>query len=217
MSELITRGCHLIGGPFAAEEMPALASAYDSVLASLDQNDVRYGSTSIRFGRLAAHHPFYYIYTYKPLLELAASFFGSEFKLSSFSGRTLLPGANAPPLHQDVKPGSDGDPLLGFIFMIDDFTPENGATRYLPASQRLLPPPSSGIAEQQMCGPAGSIALFDGTLWHEHGANFSESPRRSIQGYFVRKDHTAAVRWSDEVSGEKLFALPNQARELLAP
>lgn len=194
----------IIAGPFAPDELPGLAAAYDEVLDRAEGPRFRRGSTSIRMGGFAARDPFWRIWLHPPLLEAAARLIGGPFKLSSFHARSLMPGVEAQPLHQDVAPGADGDPLAAFIFMLDAFTPENGATRF-----------ATGSGEQPACGPAGSLIVYDGTAWHEHGANRTCRPRRSLQGAFISRVHTGAVRWSEEVSGEAAARLPVQARQLL--
>jgi ectoine hydroxylase-related dioxygenase (phytanoyl-CoA dioxygenase family) len=117
---------------------------------------------------------------------------GQPFKLSSMLARTLEPGAPAQQLHVDVKRDADGWPLIGFIVMVDDFHAENGATRFVPGSHLLPREPAewaeeaTGPDEGQLpaCGPAGSIIIFNGSVWHGHGANRSMKRRRSIQGGF---------------------------------
>jgi ectoine hydroxylase-related dioxygenase (phytanoyl-CoA dioxygenase family) len=37
-------------------------------------------------------------------------------------------------IHVDVERTSTGWPLLGFIFMVDEFTANNGATRFIAGS-----------------------------------------------------------------------------------
>lgn len=135
------------------------------------------------------------ILTHQPLLDAAAALIGGPFKLSAFHSRSIRPGAAAQALHQDVAPGEDGWPLLGFILMIDPFEVENGATRFLPGSADLreLPeePPPSGL--EYACGPAGSLLWFDGSVWHGHSANITARWRRSVQGALIPKGATAAV------------------------
>jgi hypothetical protein len=214
MTELRTRGFEIIDGPFSTDGVSEVADAYDTVFGTLSKERIKRGSTSARFGGLAGLEPFYRIYVHAPLLELAREYLGGPFKLSSFHARTLQPHTPAPPLHQDVRPGADGDPLVGFIFMVDPFRADNGATRFLPGAKQLARPPRD-VPEQQACGPAGSLLVFDGATWHEHGANRTDTPRRSIQGYFVRREHTAAVRWSEELSGEQAKHISAEARSLL--
>jgi hypothetical protein len=214
MSDLIREGAVVISGPLLPSEVDEIRLAYDAVQASAPKSRIKRGSTSTRFSGFVAQAPFCRIYLHSPLLRLAFERIGGPFKLSSFVGRTLHPHTPAPPLHQDVRRGADGDPLVGFIYMVDAFTTENGATRYLPGSQDLLHPPLDSV-EHCACGPPGSMLIFDGLTWHEHGANRTDVPRRSIQGYFVRRDHTAAMDWSKELTSEQRDRLPVEARNVL--
>jgi ectoine hydroxylase-related dioxygenase (phytanoyl-CoA dioxygenase family) len=136
-------------------------------------------------------------------------------KLSSFHARTLMPNVAVDPPHQDVAPGADGYPLVAFIFMVDEFRSENGATRFIAGSQGGPRPPADALA-CDACGPAGSMLIFDGTTWHGHGANRTDTRRRSIQGAFIPQNHTAARCWADELSVAQANALPADARRLLS-
>ena len=215
MTDLQSSGFSVIDGPFSADDVSAVSNGYDEMFASLPEARIKRGSTSIRFGGLTQWQWFLPIILYPPLLALAQQYIGGPFKLSSFHGRTLLPTTTAPPLHQDVKPGSDGDPLMGFIYMVDAFTATNGATRFAPGSRHLAQL-ADDSPEYPACGPAGSFLVFDGATWHEHGANQTPATRRSIQGYFIRQDHTAAVRWADEIPESQARRLSAQARDVLA-
>lgn len=85
---------------------------------------------------------------------------------------------------------------MGFILMIDSFRQENGATRFVPNSHcwpdvpadRLVDTRTEYPGELLGCGEAGMIILFNGAIWHGHRANVTPHPRRSIQGYFVRRN-----------------------------
>jgi ectoine hydroxylase-related dioxygenase (phytanoyl-CoA dioxygenase family) len=78
-------------------------------------------------------------------------------------------------------------PMLGFIVMVDEFRTDNGATRFVPGSQNAVqrPPSSESVAA---CGPVGSIIVYNGSVWHGHGANGTDLPRRSIQGAYIRRN-----------------------------
>jgi ectoine hydroxylase-related dioxygenase (phytanoyl-CoA dioxygenase family) len=75
------------------------------------------------------------------LLEAAGDIVGGPFRLSSFHSRSLKPGAAEERLHQDVATGAEAWPLAGFILMLDPFTAQNGATRFVPghATSRSFP------------------------------------------------------------------------------
>ena len=79
--------------------------------------------------------------------------------------------------------------------MVDAFEPENGATRFLPGSTGLaaLPGNDSSLAIEVACGPRGALLLYDGAVWHGHGANSTGQWRRSVQGAFIPKSALAAL------------------------
>jgi hypothetical protein len=215
MSELRRRGFIVTDGPFSFSEIANIAKDYDHSLAGTPDAQIKRGRTSTRWGGLVALEPFYHIYLHRPLLNAASERIGGSIKLSSFCARTLLAHVAADPLHQDVASGADGHPLVGFIFMVDEFRFENGATRFVAGSQDG-PRPSAQTVACDACGRAGSMIVFDGTTWHGHGANRTDSPRRSIQGAFIPQNHTAAWCWADELSVAQANRLPADARRLLS-
>jgi hypothetical protein len=215
MSELRQRGFVVTDGPFAINEIGKIATDYDRSFAITPDAQIKRGRTSTRWGGLVALEPFYRIYSHPPLLSAASERIGGLMKLSSFFARTLLPNVAAEPPHQDIAPGANGYPLVGFIFMVDEFRFENGATRFIAGSQNG-PRPSADAVACDACGRAGSMLIFDGTTWHGHGANRTDSPRRSIQGAFIPRNHTAAWRWTDELSVAQANGLPADARRLLS-
>jgi hypothetical protein len=215
MSELPQRGFMVTDGPFAIDEIAAIAEDYDRSLAITPAAQIRRGRTSMRWGGFVALAPFHRIYSHPTLLSAAAARIGGPMKISSFHARTLLPNVAAEAPHQDVAPGADGYPLVAFIFMVDEFRLENGATRFIPGSQNG-PRPSADAVACDACGRAGSMLIFDGTTWHGHGANRTDRPRRSIQGALIPQSHTAACRWADEISVAQANGLPAEARRLLA-
>lgn len=212
------KGFAVIPGPFRASDLKAAIGAYDHAVATARPEDCKEGSTSTRVNALLGRAPeLAAILTHQPLLDAAAALIGGPFKLSAFHARSIRPGASAQALHQDVAPGEDGWPLLGFIFMIDPFQVENGATHFLPGSADLreLPeePPPSGL--EHACGPAGSLLLFDGSVWHGHNANITAHWRRSVQGALIPKGATAAVDHRSYLRPELWSALPPEARLLM--
>jgi len=70
------------------------------------------------------------------------------------------------------------------LYMVTEFTEQNGATRLIPRSHLsgqqpdpAVPHPVETIAAQ---GPAGTAIVFDGRLWHAAGRNDSQSSRYGI-------------------------------------
>ena len=68
------------------------------------------------------------------------------------------------------------------VWMADDFTPLNGATRVVPGSHLSgrQPNPEESIFSDTvpLAAPAGCCVVYDGRLWHGTGSNISEGEDR---------------------------------------
>ena len=217
-AKLQDQGFAIIPGPFNGADLDKAIKAYERAVETAQPHDIRTGRTSTRMNGLLDRAPeLAAIFTRPPLLAPAAALIDGPFKLSTFHSRSIHPGATAQAVHQDVAPGLDGWPLLGFIFMADAFTIENGATRFLPASAELteLTPRQAEAGFENACGPAGALLLFDGSVWHGHGANRTSAYRRSVQGALIPRAATAAIDHRHAVRPEIWASLPHQARALM--
>ena len=65
------------------------------------------------------------------------------------------------------------------------------------------------------CGPAGSIIIFNGSVWHGHTANRSPNRRRSIQGAFVPRDARSAINHASRIRHETFERIGDLAKYLL--
>src|SRR5581483_97971 len=105
--------------------------------------------------------------------------------------------------------------------MIDAFTPDNGATRFIPGSPRWGDPPTDGRMQQYMaqlvsaCGSAGSLLVFDGSTWHGQGVNSSSQSRRSLQGAFIPRGGRASTDFARRMSSETRARLGSVAHRML--
>lgn len=221
---LASQGFVVLPGPFSADEIVGLQSAYDAACASAAPADVGFGRTSTRVtdfvNRGAA---FDAAYTWPPMLDAANRVIPGRYRLSAFHARTLHPGASAQELHVDIPRTSDAWPMLGVIVMIDDFRADNGATRFVPGSHhrvdvlesvrvdRVVAHPGEVLA----CGPAGSVILFDASTWHGHTANTSPIPRRSLQVTYIPRAGRAATDFVARMQPETLARLSPVARYLV--
>jgi phytanoyl-CoA dioxygenase PhyH len=218
-------GFTVIDGPVPSIQMPTFAEAYDAAIDLATGDDVRIGSTTTRVSDFVNRGAaFDEIYVCPRLLEACCRVIGQPFKLSSLLARTLRPHQPAQSLHVDVQAASADWPLFGFILMIDDFRPDNGATRFVPGSHRQPVPPNGVSAdpvaahsEQVLaCGPAGSLLIFDGSTWHGHTANSSDHSRRSLQGFFVPRTGQAATNFRGRMPPETRRRLSPLAKYLLS-
>jgi len=164
------------------------------------------------------------IYLHPPLLEACSHIIGESFKLSSFLGRTLRGGTPAQELHADLARDSADAPLLGFILMVDSFREENGATRFVPTSHNWTDLPCDRLSDTRAkypgevlaSGERGTMIIFNGAIWHGHTANVTPDSRRSIQGYFVRRNAWSGFDFSNRLLPAVRGRMSPLARYLLA-
>lgn len=195
-------------GPVLATALPGLSGAYDSAFLQADRVDVKEGSTTTRVLDFVNRGPeFDGLYLHAPLLEACCKIIKEPFRLSNLVARTLNPGKVPKKLHVDFPNDDDGWPMVGFIFMIDSFRPENGATCFLPCSQGLTTAPDTFDGVVPACGPAGSMLIYNGSVWHEHGPNLTDSPRRSVQGALIRRREQPSTDWQTRMRPETLSRL----------
>jgi Phytanoyl-CoA dioxygenase (PhyH) len=223
-SQLRDAGFVVIPGSAIPGGIERLSEAYDHAVATADAADVRITSSTRVTDFVSRGTEFDGIYIFPPLLAACCLIIGRPFKLSGTRARTLPPGAPVEGLHVDVKPKADGWPIVGFIMMVDAFDAENGATRFVPGSHLKLRDPSEVLSnptnaheeEVLACGPAGSMIIFNGSVWHSHTANRSRRPRRSLQGHFIPRNAPASVDHVARIRPDVLGRIGNLAKYVLA-
>jgi Phytanoyl-CoA dioxygenase (PhyH) len=215
--QLRDSGFVVMSGPDTPGGHGQLTDAYDRAVAMADPADVRVsrvGSKTRIDDFVNRGSEFDGIYIYPPLLAACRQL-----------ARTLNPGApEVEALHVDVKHGADGWPLVGCILMVDAFTAENGATRFVPGSHlqpreldEVMSNPKDAHAEQVLaCGAAGSLIIFNASVWHSHTANRSAGPRRSIQAHFVPREARAAIDQSVRMRPETFQRIGDIAKYVLS-
>jgi ectoine hydroxylase-related dioxygenase (phytanoyl-CoA dioxygenase family) len=133
------------------------------------------------------------------ILECVAQVLGREFKLSSLNARSAEPGSSqGQPLHCDAGavPDERGFWVCNALWMLTDFTMENGSVRVIPGSHRLgrlpeevLEDPRAAIpGEVLLTGKAGTVVVFNAHLWHGATANRTDAPRIALHAFYCRRD-----------------------------
>ena len=158
------------------------------------------------------------------ILECMAHVLGPRFKLSSLNARSTDPHSEADqPLHADsgALPDDSGYWVCNSVWLLDDFTPENGATRMVPGSHRWkrLPPPEmyEPHPEQQLVlGKAGDVVVMNAHMWHGGTANRTAAPRRALHVYYTRWDKPQQQWQKRWLSAEVQGRLSPEARRVLA-
>jgi len=118
------------------------------------------------------------------VLAVVGELIGERFFLSQVEGREPLAGGGHQGLHRDLSAHRPGDTVQALAFL-DDYGPENGATRIVPGSHR----PVQGEPEFNFCDESGSVQLsgrtgdilvFDADLVHAASLNPTGARRRSM-------------------------------------
>lgn len=129
------------------------------------------------------------------VIELHEHLLGEDCVLSSFTVNLIGPGSPAGALHIDFPIGAFPKLLpsnafcANTVYVLDDFTLENGATRMVPGSYKrgYGPEPETEYDDViQLSARKGDIVVFHGATWHASGANNSAEERMILLGFFCR-------------------------------
>jgi hypothetical protein len=144
-----------------------------------------------------------------------------HYQLSAPVGIRIGPGEKAQILHRDdsIYPVPDPHPplVVNTMWPLDEFTEENGATRFIPGSHRWepgrRPADSDEVAAAVMS--AGSAMFYLGSLWHGGGANRTGQPRLGVileyASAWLRPQENHCLAVPREIVRE----LPDRLQELL--
>lgn len=182
----------LLGG----ERLEPLRAAFELALGR-GQGGVQTGTRHA--DRLASQSAAFDVaYTHPKVLAAVHHVLPGAFGVFQLGGRDPLPKYGQQGLHTDWLPRAPSEPfsIVTAIWLLDDFTPTNGATRLVPGSHLLPLPlpksmqdPASRHPDQRLIvAGAGSVLVFNGHLWHSGTRNASSGPRRALQCQFVARE-----------------------------
>lgn len=125
-------------------------------------------------------------------------------------------------LHRDDElfrgflPHDSRQVLTNMIWVLSDFTAENGATRIVPGSHTWnenAEPDEDQFVQAEM--PRGSLALYLGTTFHGAGRNTTDEPRTGVLfGYslgWLRQEENQYLAVPPEIAS----TLPQSLQELI--
>ena len=144
-----------------------------------------------------------------------------HYQLSAPVGICIGAGEKAQILHRDdsVYPVPEPHPplVVNTMWPLDEFTAQNGATRFIPGSHRWEPgrrPAQDDRVETAVMSP-GSAMFYLGSLWHGGGANQTAASRLGVILEYAagwlrpQENHCLAV------PRELARTLPERLQELL--
>lgn len=196
MAALDEVGYAVIPSVISPEEADTARSILEGFLEK-EQQESHQDAGSQRVGRIAVKHPvFVDLMCHPTIVDLWQRWLGKDMFCSTWTGNTLLPGHTSIGWHADYpywaleQPWPGGTFTGQTIWMLDDFTEENGATGVVPGSHKQLRPPDrtdewhdDGVV---LTGLRGSVAVLHGALWHTGRPNRTDKPRSCLLGMYIR-------------------------------
>jgi hypothetical protein len=164
-------------------------------------------------------------FTHPRVLAGIAQVLGADFKLSSLNYRAALPEQGHQALHTDwSEPVPAGQfRVCNSIWLLDDFTAENGPTRVVPGSHQRgtlpkdeMPDPAAPHPDEMtLLAPAGTIVIFNSHLWHGGTLNRTAVRRRALHAYFCRRTERQQIDQQRFARAETRARLSSAARYVL--
>lgn len=217
-------------GILAPEQIAAINAKLAELLANEGENagkEVHQEAGTDRLSNLVDKAPdlFAPCFTHPRVLAGIAHVLKGHLKLSSLNARAALPGQGLQALHADwgraVAPGDYY--VCNSIWLLDDFTEQNGATRVVPGSQRngqmpqeAMPDPKATHPDEALLtAPAGTVVIFNSHTWHGGTKNNTDKPRRALHSYFCRRDQSQQLDQRKHLRPETVASLSPAARVVI--
>ena len=129
------------------------------------------------------------------ILSVIKAIIGEDAVLGGFSAHILHSGAKNMGIHVDYPYWAMSAPYpkypileIQVIWMMEDFTANNGAPLFVPGSQNLATRPEQKKFDQtarKITGTAGTAVISHGLCWHNTSDNTSDRPRVSLLGNYT--------------------------------
>jgi ectoine hydroxylase-related dioxygenase (phytanoyl-CoA dioxygenase family) len=140
------------------------------------------------------------------------------FILPSFL-KVEVPGVFQNTFHQDFPRVLNGYVAsVNIMFAIDEFSAENGATKVVPCTHQTMSTPDQEYLTKNAIAvecPAGSMVVFDSTLWHAAGANTSGKDRLAINHQFTKSFIKQQIDYVRALGDATVLAQAPRTQQLL--
>ena len=206
-----------------------VAELVDRVDAAMVRHGVGFGANTFLghrtrrlFNLLARDPAFARVPMFEPVLDVAAGVLDEGLLVSSMTAIEMHPGQMPQPFHADdgsiPLPRPHVPITCVAIWALTDFTEENGATRLVPGSHRADRIPTKGEQPERFVSavmPAGSVLVYNGSVWHGGGENRSDTRRMGIVSNYcagwVRHEENQLLA----LSPDQVAAFPPRLRRMV--
>jgi ectoine hydroxylase-related dioxygenase (phytanoyl-CoA dioxygenase family) len=230
VDDLGEHGYCLVAQALAETEVSALRSQIMTVAAEerrLDVATLEYDGANQRIWQLLNRGPgFADLVTHDKVLAVVDHLLGEhtawnrpadglpQFLLSNLTANIVGTGGTAMHLHADQSyvpfPWPDFPLAVNVVWMLDEFTSANGATRVVPRSHLALGHPGQAAKAVAVEASAGTALVLDGRTWHGTGRNTTSRSRVGVLAYYCKP-------WIRQQENQLLSVDPTVARAASRP
>ena len=220
--EMDVYGFTLLDSVLNTDEIEAMR---DSLTHWEDQvgDEQRFLGRAGHVSNLVALDPvFHPIIDHPRTLPIIEHVLGEAIILGSLNARIVRPGDPVQGLHSDIRAdllNMASPVMVNTVWLLDDFTAENGGTRIVPGTHRsgLAGPPEGMEVKHvfQLTAPAGSVLVFNGQCWHGGGMNQTDGKRHALFGHYRKNALMFQVDPHDNFNEDWLENLTPRQQELL--
>jgi ectoine hydroxylase-related dioxygenase (phytanoyl-CoA dioxygenase family) len=180
-------GYVIVTGLITPDQVGTARAELDRVLSATPtgRNAFEGFATQRVYALFAKTRTFDQVATHPLLLDVLDQVLG-HYQLSAPVGIRIGPGERAQMLHRDdaIYPLPEPHPpvVVNTMWPLDEFTADNGATRFVPGSHKWHPgrQPSPGDETVTATMSPGSAMFYLGSLWHGGGENRTATPRLGV-------------------------------------
>jgi ectoine hydroxylase-related dioxygenase (phytanoyl-CoA dioxygenase family) len=184
---LIDDGYVIVTGMMTPDDVQIARADLDRVLSvtPTGRNAFEGRATQRVYALFAKTRTFDRAATHPLLLEVLDHVLG-HYQLSAPVGIRIGPGEQAQVLHRDdsIYPLPQPHPpvVVNTMWPLDEFTEDNGATRFVAGSHSWEPGRQPAAEDGQVAAvmKPGSAMFYLGSLWHGGGANRTSRPRLGV-------------------------------------
>jgi ectoine hydroxylase-related dioxygenase (phytanoyl-CoA dioxygenase family) len=196
INQVNERGYCCVPDVISAEKTDEARAVLHDLLKN-EATDATRAARTQRVGRIAVKDPIFLELMCHPfVIEVWKAFLGDDIICSSFSSNTMYPGHQSIGWHADYPywslqpPWPAGNFAGQTVWMLDDFTEENGATGGVPYSHKKGHPPDGDTKTWRddgeiLTGAKGSVVFAHGAWWHTARPNQTQQPRSCLLGMYL--------------------------------
>ena len=196
IAEMDDRGYCILPNAISPEETDAARAVLEGFLEA-EIDDAARAARHQRVGGIAHKHPVFLELMCHPLIvAIWKRYLGDDIICSSWTANTIYPGHEGIGWHADYPywslqpPWPAGNFAGQTVWLLDDFTEENGATGVVPGSHRKGHPPEPPTDRwredgEMLIGTRGTAVVAHGAWWHTSRPNRTGRARSCLLGMYL--------------------------------